>query len=148
MDFFLLYYPINITGTDHLDQEKALASVSARTKLAYKPFWEEAMRVSWLPYSTTPPSFITAILSASLIVERRCATIMVVASFETFFRASCMCFSDSKSKALLASSSRSTFDFFNMALAIAILCFCPPDNWTPLSPTCHRENAKINHMLK
>ena len=53
------------------DQEKALASVSARTRVAYKPFLVEAMRVSWLPYSTTSPSLITAILSASLIVERR-----------------------------------------------------------------------------
>lgn len=48
---------------------------------------------------------------------------MVVARFENFLSASWTCLSDSKSSALLASSSSSTFDFFSMALAMAILCF-------------------------
>ena len=36
---------------------------------------------------------------------------------------------------------------FTRALAIAILCFCPPDNWAPLSPTKKGENTKVNCFL-
>uniref|UniRef100_A0A0D9YDK5 Uncharacterized protein n=1 Tax=Oryza glumipatula TaxID=40148 RepID=A0A0D9YDK5_9ORYZ len=43
--------------------------------------------------------------------------------------------SDSASRALVASSNRSIFGSFKMALAIAIRCFCPPDSCVPLSPT-------------
>ncbi|KAF8110578.1 hypothetical protein N665_0081s0011 [Sinapis alba] len=50
-------------------------------------------------------------------------------------KASCTSFSDSESNALVASSKRSIAGFFNMALAIAILCFCPPESCSPLSPT-------------
>ncbi|KAK3026931.1 hypothetical protein RJ639_040337 [Escallonia herrerae] len=39
------------------------------------------------------------------------------------------------SRALVASSSSSIFGLFTMARAIATLCFCPPDNCTPRSPT-------------
>ncbi|KAF8096687.1 hypothetical protein N665_0303s0012 [Sinapis alba] len=42
--------------------------------------------------------------------------------------------SDWLSKALVASSRSSTDGFFRTARAIAILCFCPPDSCTPLSP--------------
>ncbi|KAF8087756.1 hypothetical protein N665_0568s0017 [Sinapis alba] len=50
-------------------------------------------------------------------------------------KASCSTHSDSASSALVASSRSNTVGFFSTALAIAILCFCPPDNCTPLSPT-------------
>lgn len=113
----------NFTTATNNDQENALASVSARTKLAYTPLRWEAISVSWLPYSVTTPLLTTAIMSASLMVESRWATTTVVARLETFLRASWTCFSDSKSNALLASSRSSTLDFFSMALAMAILCF-------------------------
>ena len=50
-------------------------------------------------------------------------------------RASWTIFSDLLSKAEVASSNSNIFGFLTRALAIATLCFCPPDNWVPLSPT-------------
>jgi len=44
-------------------------------------------------------------------------------------------YSLSASRALVASSRRSTRGFISKALAMAILCFCPPDNLIPRSPT-------------
>ena len=41
----------------------------------------------------------------------------------------------SESKAEVASSKTKILGFLIKALAIAILCFCPPDNLIPLSPT-------------
>ncbi|OAY66671.1 hypothetical protein ACMD2_02109 [Ananas comosus] len=66
--------------------------------------------------------------SASRMVASLCATIIVVARFDAFLNASCTYFSDSRSSALLASSSNKILDRFSMARAIAILCFCPPDS--------------------
>ncbi|KAF8107538.1 hypothetical protein N665_0119s0006 [Sinapis alba] len=43
--------------------------------------------------------------------------------------------SDSASNALVASSRSKILGFFKMALAIASLCFCPPDICVPCSPT-------------
>mmetsp|Transcript_8501 Transcript_8501/g.28496 ORF Transcript_8501/g.28496 Transcript_8501/m.28496 type:complete len:95 (-) Transcript_8501:1468-1752(-) len=40
-----------------------------------------------------------------------------------------------ESSALVASSRRTIFGFFRMVLAIATLCFSPPDSFKPLSPT-------------
>ena len=74
--------------------------------------------------------------------------LIVVARLVIFLNASWTCFSDSKSSALLASSSSSTLDLFSMALAIAILCFCPPDNWTPLAPTYKKNNNNQALVLK
>ena len=45
-----------------------------------------------------------------------------------------MTFSDSESNAEVASSRIKIGESFNIALAIAILCLCPPDNKTPSSP--------------
>ena len=45
--------------------------------------------------------------------------------------------SDLLSKAEVASSKINIFGFINKALAIAILCFCPPDNLLPLVPTLY-----------
>ncbi|KAL5697735.1 hypothetical protein ACHQM5_028852 [Ranunculus cassubicifolius] len=59
---------------------------------------------------------------------------MVVLPTMILSSASCTICSDCKSRALVASSSRSIVGFLMMALAIAILCFCPPDSCTPRSP--------------
>ena len=39
------------------------------------------------------------------------------------------------SKALVASSNNNILGFNKTALAIAILCLCPPDNFSPFTPT-------------
>ena len=46
----------------------------------------------------------------------------------------CTISSESASKDDVASSSRIIGDFFSIALAIDILCFCPPESLTPFSP--------------
>lgn len=46
-----------------------------------------------------------------------------------------MDFCDKLSKKDVASSKTIIFESFKIALAIAILCFCPPDSFTPFSPT-------------
>jgi hypothetical protein len=51
------------------------------------------------------------------------------------FVLTCTRYSLSASRALVASSRRSTRGFISKALAMAILCFCPPDNLIPRSPT-------------
>ena len=61
---------------------------------------------------------------------------MVVRPTAALSRACWTMRSDSESKALVASSRRRIRGRLIMALAMAILCFCPPDIWTPLSPTC------------
>mmetsp|Transcript_8488 Transcript_8488/g.15386 ORF Transcript_8488/g.15386 Transcript_8488/m.15386 type:complete len:100 (-) Transcript_8488:948-1247(-) len=43
--------------------------------------------------------------------------------------------SESLSSAEVASSRSNTLGFLTKARAIATLCFCPPDNWLPRSPT-------------
>ena len=49
--------------------------------------------------------------------------------------ASCTSRSDSESKDDVASSNISMDGFFNSALAMAIRCRCPPESFTPRSPT-------------
>lgn len=98
------------------------------------------MSSSWFPVSTMLPSLTTAIISAFLMVESLCATITVVLPIMTRSRASCTLFSDSASKALVASSNNKIDGFLTIARDIAILCFCPPDNCIPLSPTCERNS--------
>ncbi|PON83733.1 LOW QUALITY PROTEIN: hypothetical protein TorRG33x02_205390 [Trema orientale] len=44
-------------------------------------------------------------------------------------------FSDSASRALVASSSSKIAGLFSKVLAMATLCFCPPESWQPFSPT-------------
>ncbi|KAH0458112.1 hypothetical protein IEQ34_013427 [Dendrobium chrysotoxum] len=46
----------------------------------------------------------------------------------TLSSASCTTCSDSTSRALVASSNSNILGSFKIALAMAILCFCPPDN--------------------
>ena len=79
--------------------------------------------------------------------------IMEVRPMAALSSASCTTRSDSESNVLVASSSRRILGALIMALAIAILCFCPPDNCTPLSPhsvsypffsDLHKNKQKIN----
>uniref|UniRef100_A0A0E0G315 Uncharacterized protein n=1 Tax=Oryza nivara TaxID=4536 RepID=A0A0E0G315_ORYNI len=86
--------------------------------------------------SITSPDCMTTIMSALRIVDRRCAIMIVVRPIDAMSRASCTMRSDSVSNALVASSRSRILGDFRIALAIAILCFCPPDIWTPRSPTC------------
>ena len=60
---------------------------------------------------------------------------MVLYYFSNFFSVAKMRPSLTLSKAEVASSNRSNFGSFNKARVIAILCFCPPDNWLPSLPT-------------
>ena len=77
----------------------------------------------------------TIISSASITVLKRCAITIVVQLFVIFFRDLLIAASVSLSTDAVASSNINIGAFFNIALAIAILCLCPPDNFCPLSPT-------------
>uniref|UniRef100_A0A0A9EY60 Uncharacterized protein n=1 Tax=Arundo donax TaxID=35708 RepID=A0A0A9EY60_ARUDO len=59
----------------------------------------------------------------------------VVRFVMTLSRASCTILSDSVSKALVASSNNRILGSLRIALAMAILCFCPPESCVPCSPT-------------
>uniref|UniRef100_I1NY28 Uncharacterized protein n=1 Tax=Oryza glaberrima TaxID=4538 RepID=I1NY28_ORYGL len=94
------------------------------------------MSSSWGPSSIISSDCMTTIMSALRIVDRRCAITIVVRPIDAMSRASCTMRSDSVSNALVASSRSRILGDLRIALAIAILCFCPPDIWTPHSPTC------------
>ena len=71
-----------------------------------------------------------------MIVLKRCAIITVVTFLsEIWSKAFCTSFSDLLSNADVASSKINIFGSHNIARAIAILCFWPPDNLLPLIPT-------------
>mmetsp|Transcript_23403 Transcript_23403/g.57747 ORF Transcript_23403/g.57747 Transcript_23403/m.57747 type:complete len:99 (-) Transcript_23403:1382-1678(-) len=95
------------------------------------------MRASWLPCSTSPPSCMTAILSAPMTVERRWATRITVAPplLISLSSAACTVASLSASSALVASSRNRILAFLRKHRAIAMRCFCPPLIRTPRSPT-------------
>jgi hypothetical protein len=78
---------------------------------------------------------MTAIVSAFLAVLKRWATMTVVRFVMTLSRASCTILSDSVSKALVASSSSRILGSLRIALAMAILCFCPSESCVACSPT-------------
>ena len=63
----------------------------------------------------------------TLMVEIRCAMAILVLFSINALRLAWTNYSLAESKALVASSSNKMFEFFRMALAIAILCFWPPD---------------------
>lgn len=65
---------------------------------------------------------------AFLIVESLWATIIVVLPFITLSNAFCTIPSLCESSADVASSNNNIFGFLTSALAIAILCFCPPES--------------------
>ena len=73
--------------------------------------------------------------SASLTVDRRCATTSTVRPLEAASIASCTSLSDSASSAEVASSSRRIRGSERSARAMATRCFCPPLSLTPRSPT-------------
>ena len=75
------------------------------------------------------------ILSASRIVESRCAMMIEVLFFISSSSASLTKRSDSESSDDVASSKINKTGSFKSALAIAIRCRCPPESFTPLSPT-------------
>nr|ACR34457.1 unknown [Zea mays] len=103
------------------------------TKAVYMP--SRSRSSSCVPLSTIRPSEMTATVSALLTVESRWAITRTVLPFIKESIASCTRYSLSASRALVASSRRSTRGFISKALAMAILCFCPPDNLIPRSPT-------------
>src|SRR5699024_9665549 len=70
-----------------------------------------------------------------LIVDKRLAIIKDVLCSESFLNAFCILFSVSISSTLVASSKIIIEGSFKNILAIDIRCFCPPDNFVPLSPT-------------
>mmetsp|Transcript_15911 Transcript_15911/g.35623 ORF Transcript_15911/g.35623 Transcript_15911/m.35623 type:complete len:86 (-) Transcript_15911:124-381(-) len=72
------------------------------------------------------------------MVESRWAIVMVVRPCVLMRRSSAACtsFSDSLSRALVASSRSRIAGLRTRARAIATRCFCPPESWPPLSPTC------------
>mmetsp|Transcript_121413 Transcript_121413/g.302980 ORF Transcript_121413/g.302980 Transcript_121413/m.302980 type:complete len:107 (+) Transcript_121413:103-423(+) len=92
---------------------------------------------SCVPFSTMRPPLTTTIMSAFLIVESRCAITMVVRFCFVMMSSSAACTmrSDSLSSADVASSSSKIAGFLMSARAIAMRCFCPPDNLPPRRPT-------------
>jgi len=89
------------------------------------------------PLSTIFPSYMTQMTLASLMVDSRCAIQMTVCS-PALISSSMACWtrcSLSASRAEVASSRSKSFGFLMRALAMATLCFCPPESLTPLSPT-------------
>ena len=110
------------------------ADICDFTNSKYAPF--NSVSSEWVPYSTTWPFLSTKILSAFWIVDNRCATTTVVIfPDDRLLNVFWIPFSFFLSKADVASSRISKLGFFAMALAIAILCFCPPENWAPPAPT-------------
>ena len=74
------------------------------------------------------------ILSAVSIVDNLWAMTRDVVDFIKLDRASWINFSDSESSEDVASSRISISGFFNIALAILNLCFCPPESFSPALP--------------
>lgn len=60
---------------------------------------------------------------------------IVVRPYDTSSNVCCIAYSLVLSSALVASSKNNTLGFLSNALAIANLCFCPPDNYEPEEPT-------------
>mmetsp|Transcript_81269 Transcript_81269/g.169828 ORF Transcript_81269/g.169828 Transcript_81269/m.169828 type:complete len:155 (-) Transcript_81269:1513-1977(-) len=98
-----------------------------------------AINSECVPFSTFTPALMTKITEELRIVESRCAMVMVVRPSEALLwrssRAACTLFSDSLSKADVASSNKSSWGFLAKARAMATRCFCPPESWPPLMPT-------------
>ena len=90
---------------------------------------------SWSPSSTTRPWSSTAICSASRIVDRRCAMVIVVRPAMSRSRAAWSSRSVSLSRALVASSSTRTRGLRSRVRAMARRCFSPPENRWPRAPT-------------
>mmetsp|Transcript_12657 Transcript_12657/g.32098 ORF Transcript_12657/g.32098 Transcript_12657/m.32098 type:complete len:162 (+) Transcript_12657:3-488(+) len=100
---------------------------------AYSPL--SARSSSCVPCSASWPCSRTQIRLALRTVESRWAITTVVRVHIILSSASCTNASDSVSRADVASSSSSTLGSAIIARAIATRCFCPPESWTPRSPT-------------
>mmetsp|Transcript_50825 Transcript_50825/g.109953 ORF Transcript_50825/g.109953 Transcript_50825/m.109953 type:complete len:93 (+) Transcript_50825:2340-2618(+) len=91
-----------------------------------------AINSECVPFSTQTPALMTKITEELRIVESRCAMVMVVRPSADddcrLSRAACTLFSDSLSRAEVASSNRSSWGFFARARAMATRCFCPPES--------------------
>ena len=74
-------------------------------------------------------------ISAFLTVESLCAITITVLSFLRISRDLWMAASVSLSTDEVASSKIRISGFLRIALAIDILCLCPPESFWPLSPT-------------
>lgn len=85
---------------------------------------------SYVPSSASFPSaLIHNIRSDLLMVDRRCAMLMVVLlSRRSLLNAWLTSVSDSASRALVASSRMRISGFLIRARAMAIRCFCPPES--------------------
>ena len=106
-----------------------LALLSESNNCRFTRFEYIPLRLSscwWLPCSMISPLSITIILSAFSTVLRRWAIIITVCPERLLYSACWTVYSDSESRALVASSSKRTLGFRSNALAIAIRCFCPP----------------------
>ena len=118
------------------DESSSFASCCIVARFAKKPL---GIFISspCVPCSTMLPLYTTAIESAFVIVDNRCATTTVVRRFPRISssKAACTTPSLSLSSADVASSSSSTVGSLITARAIAMRCFCPPLNCTPRSPT-------------
>ena len=68
-------------------------------------------------------------------MDKRWAIAITVLPFLSVFIDLCIAASVSLSTADVASSKINISGFFNIALAIEILCLWPPDSFWPLSPT-------------
>mmetsp|Transcript_14703 Transcript_14703/g.22052 ORF Transcript_14703/g.22052 Transcript_14703/m.22052 type:complete len:124 (+) Transcript_14703:188-559(+) len=100
---------------------------------AYLPFFANSS--VWLPSSNTTPSPNTIMLSALRMVPSLCAMTRQVRAFPNTSSACWIEFSVRVSKAEVASSNTTKGGSFKRHLAIAALCFSPPESFNPRSPT-------------
>mmetsp|Transcript_14592 Transcript_14592/g.27436 ORF Transcript_14592/g.27436 Transcript_14592/m.27436 type:complete len:80 (+) Transcript_14592:162-401(+) len=75
------------------------------------------------------------ISSQSCIVLNRCAMMIVVLFFPISFKLFIISISVCESNDEVGSSQSKIGAFFNIARAMATLCFSPPLSFNPLSPT-------------
>ena len=98
----------------------------------YVFFW--FINSAWVPKLSKFPLLITNILSQFFDVDIRWVEIKTVIFLLVLFILLIMVFSVWVSTADKLSSKIRILGFLITALAIANLCFCPPDRFTPLSP--------------
>mmetsp|Transcript_10234 Transcript_10234/g.13969 ORF Transcript_10234/g.13969 Transcript_10234/m.13969 type:complete len:124 (+) Transcript_10234:291-662(+) len=99
----------------------------------YFPFLRRSAKCE--PSSMTLPSCSTIMRSQSLMVDRRCATVMEVRPLERPWREAWMPCSVAESSAEVASSHTTSRGRRTKARAIATRCFSPPESFSPRSPT-------------
>ena len=93
-----------------------------------------SIKKSCFPELIIFPLFITKILSALCIVESLWAITKVVLFFVRLFIAFCTLSSASAFSEEVASSYKIIGVCLSIALAMEILCFCPPESLIPFSP--------------